>query len=263
MTKKGLKSQEVLDAFNNFGRGIKEVDSTKKISEDHFNMTKKGLKRQEILDAFNFRRAIKEFDSTKKISEDDFNLILEAARLSPSSCGFEPWKFLIVQKQEFREKLKEMSPGAQPHLSTASHFIIILARTIKDTKYDLEYLKNQTINVLGHPAETYGQMKDMYKTFQEDMLNLLVNERTMLDWAGKQTYIPFANMMTAAALLGIDSCPIEGFSLDNVQKLLEEENLLEDGHLAVSAMVAFGYRANEPKYPRGRKDIEDIVQWIN
>lgn len=227
------------------------------------SLTQKILKRQEILEAFNFRRAIKSFDSTKKISEEDFNVILEAARLSPSSCGFEPWKFLIVQNQEFREKLKEISPGSQSHLSTASHFVIILARTIKDTKYDSEYLKNQTINVLGHPAETYNQMTDIYKTFQEDIQNLLVSERTMLDWAGKQTYIPLTNMMTVAALLGVDSCPIEGFYFDKVQKLLEEENLLEDGHLAVSTMVAFGYRENEPKYPRGRKNIEDIVQWIN
>jgi nitroreductase len=226
-------------------------------------MTQKVIKRQEILDAFNFRRAIKVFDPTKKISEDDFNVILEAARLSPSSCGYEPWKFLIVQNQEFREKLKEISPGAQGHLSTASHFVIILARTIKDTKYDSEYVKNQSLNVMGYPAEMYDQLKDTYKTFQEDQQNLLVNERTMLDWAGKSTYIPFANMMTVAALLGIDSCPIEGFSSDKVQKLLEEENLLEDGHLAVSAMVAFGYRANEPEFPRGRKNMKDIVQWIN
>ncbi|MDC0706375.1 NAD(P)H-dependent oxidoreductase [Priestia sp. AB] len=226
-------------------------------------MTHSVMNRQEILDAFNFRRAIKAFDPTKKISEDDFNVILESARLSPSSCGYEPWKFLVVQNQEFREKLKEISPGAQGHLPTASHFVIILARTIKDTKYDSEYVKNQTLNITGFPAEMYDQMKDIYKEFQEDQQNILVNESTMLDWAKRQTYLPFANMMTVAALLGIDSCPIEGFYIDKVEKLLAEENLLEDGHLAVSAMVAFGYRANEPKFPRGRKDMKDIVQWIN
>jgi nitroreductase len=226
-------------------------------------MTQRVIKRQEILEAFNFRRAIKTFDPTKKISEEDFNVILEAARLSPSSIGFEPWKFLIVQNQEFREKLKEISPGAQGHLPTASHFVIILARTIKDTKYDSEYVKNQMLNVMGFPAEMYDQMKDIYKEFQEDQQNLLVNERKMLDWAKRQTFLPFANMMTVGALLGIDSCPIEGFYIDKVEKLLAEENLLEDGHLAVSAMVAFGYRANEPQFPRGRKDMKDIVQWIN
>jgi len=226
-------------------------------------MTQKVVKRQEILDAFNFRRAIKTFDPTKKISEEDFNVILEAARLSPSSIGFEPWKFLIVQNQEFREKLKEISPGAQGHLPTASHFVIILARTIKDTKYDSEYVKNQMLNVMGFPAEMYDQVKNIYKEFQEDQQHLLGSERIMLDWAKRQTFLPFANMMTVGALLGIDSCPIEGFYIDKVEKLLAEENLLEDGHLAVSAMVAFGYRAKEPEYPRGRKDMKDIVQWIN
>lgn len=225
-------------------------------------MTQKAVKRQEILDAFHFRRAIKTFDPSKKISEEDFNVILEAARLSPSSIGYEPWKFLIIQNQEFREELKEISPGAQGTLPTASHFVIILARTIKDTKYDSEYAKNQSLNG-GLPAEMYDQIKDAYKEFQENQQNLLVNERTMLDWAGKSTYIPFANMMTVAALLGIDSCPIEGFHYDKVQKLLEEENLLEDGHLAISAMVAFGYRADEPKLPAARKEMKDIVQWIH
>ncbi|KKK34449.1 hypothetical protein WQ57_23155 [Mesobacillus campisalis] len=227
-------------------------------------MTQKVVKRQEILEAFNFRRAIKAFDPTKKITDEDFNVILEAARLSPSSVGMEPWKFLVVQNQEFREKLKEISPGAQGHLPTASHFVIILSRTIKDTRYDSEYVKNQVLNVLGVPDEISDQMIESIGNFQVNQQNVLESEQKALDWAKRQTYLPFANMMTVAALLGIDSCPIEGFYIDKVEKLLAEENLLEDGHLAVSAMVAFGYRAaNEPKFPRGRKDMKEIVQWIN
>jgi nitroreductase len=49
---------------------------------------------------------------------------------------------------------------------------------------------------------------------------LFDNERAILDWAGKQTYIALANIMTAAALIGIDSCPIEGFDMDAVNKIL-------------------------------------------
>jgi len=227
-------------------------------------MSQKDVKRQEILEAFNFRRAIKTFDPTKKISEEDFNVILEAARLSPSSCGLEPWKFLIVQNQEFREKLKEISPGAQGHLPTASHFIIILSRTSKDTRYDSEYVKNQVLNVTGFPAEISDQVIESIRNFQVNQLNVLESEQKALDWTKRQTFLPFANMMTVAALLGIDSCPIEGFYIDKVEKLLAEENLLEDGYLAVSAMVAFGYRANDSRlFPRGRRDMKDIVQWIN
>ncbi|WP_078427847.1 NAD(P)H-dependent oxidoreductase [Alkalihalobacterium alkalinitrilicum] len=224
-------------------------------------MTQQFKNSQEILDAYYFRHATKEFDPNKKISEEDFHFILETGRLSPSSIGSEPWKFLVVQNSEFREKLKKVAWGAQGQLPTASHFVIILARTIKDTKYDSEYLRNQMVNVKKFPPEVFEQKKERYKSFQEDDLHLLDSERTMLDWAGKQTYIALANMMTAAALIGIDSCPIEGFNFDEVQKILEEENLLEDGHLAVSVMVAFGYRSIEPQ-PKRRKELKEIVQWI-
>ncbi|WP_240675795.1 NAD(P)H-dependent oxidoreductase [Ammoniphilus sp. CFH 90114] len=220
------------------------------------------MSKENILDAFRFRHATKEFDPTKTIAEEDFRVILEAARLSPSSCGYEPWKFLVIQNRELREKLRGVSWGAQGQLPTASHFVIILARTIKDTKFDSEYVRNQMINVHGFPPEVFEQIIGRYQTFQEEDLKLLENERTMLDWAGKQTYIALANMMTTAAMLGIDSCPIEGFNMEKVQQILKEENLLEDDHLAVSVMVAFGYRAHEPKRQKSRKNIEDIVQWI-
>ncbi|WP_209121235.1 NAD(P)H-dependent oxidoreductase [Alkalihalobacillus sp. BA299] len=224
-------------------------------------MTNQPKKHQEILDAYYFRHATKEFDQSKKIPDEDFHFILEAGRLSPSSIGSEPWKFLVVQNHKLREKLREVSWGALGQLPTASHFVIILARTIKDTHYNSDYLRNQFLKVRNIPADVFEQKKIRYKTFQENDLHLLDNDRTMLDWAGKQTYIALANMMTAAAQIGIDSCPIEGFEFDKVQKILEEENLLEGGHLAVSVMVAFGYRVNEP-LPKTRKMLKDIVQWI-
>ncbi|WP_026675590.1 NAD(P)H-dependent oxidoreductase [Alkalihalobacterium bogoriense] len=218
-------------------------------------------KKQQILDAFSFRHATKEFDHTKKISDEDFQFILETARLSPSSVGYEPWKFVIVQNETLREKLREVTWGGQGQLPTASHFVVILARTIKDTKYDSDYVANQMLHVKGIPAEMFETIKARYKTFQENDLKLLESNRSMFDWASKQTYIALANMMTAAAQIGIDSCPIEGFDYDKVQEVLADEGLLENGHLAVSVMVAFGYRKNEPR-PKTRKPIEDIVQWV-
>lgn len=225
-------------------------------------MSNHEAKKQEILDAFQFRHATKEFDPGKKIPDEDFRFILETGRLSPSSVGYEPWKFVVVQNEKLREKLREVSWGAQGQLPTASHFVVILARTIKDTKYDSAYVENQMLNVKKIPEEIFEQMKIRYKSFQEHDLHLLESERAIFDWASKQTYLALANMMTAAAQIGIDSCPIEGFNFDKVQNILKEEGLLEDGHLAISAMVAFGYRANEPR-PKTRKPLEDVVQWIN
>nr|WP_307344124.1 NAD(P)H-dependent oxidoreductase [Metabacillus malikii] len=218
-------------------------------------------KKQEILEALQFRHATKKFDPTKKISDEDFRFILEAGRLSPSSVGYEPWKFVVVQNKELREKLREVSWGAQGQLPTASHFVLILARTIKDTKYDSDYVKHLMLEEKKFPPEIFEKMLVRYKSFQEEDLHLLDNERTMLDWAGKQTYIALANMMTAAAQIGIDSCPIEGFHFDKVQQILDEEGLLEDGHLAISVMAAFGYRDKEPR-PKIRRAFDDIVQWV-
>jgi len=218
-------------------------------------------KKQEILNAFQFRHATKEFDPTKKISDQDFEFILETGRLSPSSVGYEAWKFLVVQNKELREKLRGVSWGAQGQLPTASHFVVILARTIKDTKYDSEYVRDQMLNVKQIPEDIFEQILVRYKEFQEQDLNLLESERAIFDWACKQTYIALGNMMTAAAQIGIDSCPIEGFDVKKVEQILAEENLLEDGHLAPAVMVAFGYRSQEPR-PKTRKKLDDIVQWI-
>ncbi|WP_374049820.1 NAD(P)H-dependent oxidoreductase [Neobacillus sp. PS3-34] len=218
-------------------------------------------RKKEILDAFKFRHATKEFNPEKKISEEDFRFILETARLSPSSLGIEPWKFIIIQNAQLKEKLRTVSWGAQGQLPTASHFVLILARTMKDTKYDSDYIAQQMKEVRNVPDDVFQNMLVRYKSFQESDFHLLDNERAIFDWSGKQTYIALGNMMTAAALIGIDSCPIEGFNMDKVNEILKEEGLLEDGSLGISVMAAFGYRAREPR-PKVRKELDQIVQWV-
>ncbi|MGF7071718.1 nitroreductase [Priestia megaterium] len=215
-------------------------------------------KKQEILKAYQFRYATKEFDPTKRISDEDFEFILETGRLSPSSIGSEPWKFLVVENEELRQKLKSVSWGAQRQLPTASHFVILLART--DVRYDSDYILDIYKNVQKMPEDILEQMIHGLKTFQEDF-HLLENERYLFDWASKQTYIPLGNMMTAAAQIGIDSCPIEGFNYDQVHDILKNEGFLEDGKFDVSVMVAFGYRIDEPKREKTRRSLDQVVQW--
>ncbi len=224
-------------------------------------MDNNETKKQEIIKAFQFRHATKEFDPSKRISDDDFSFILETARLSPSSMGLEPWKFLVIKNDNLKQKLAQVSWGAVKQLPSASHFIIVLARTMTDTKYDTEYFAYQMKEIRQFSDELFAEKIQTYKTFQEDDLHLLDNERTMFDWACRQTYIALANMMTAAAQIGIDSCPIEGFSFDKVQKILTEEGLLEDGKLGVSVMAAFGYRDKEPR-PKTRRQMSEIIQWV-
>jgi nitroreductase len=217
-------------------------------------------RKQEIIDAFHFRHATKRFNSSKKISEEDFHFILETGRLSPSSIGFEPWKFLIVQKPQLREKLREVSWGAQGQLSTASHFVVILART--DVRYDSEYVIEHLKKVKQFPEEILGGLLERTKSFQESDLPMLDSERALLDWSCRQTYIALGNMMTAAALIGIDSCPIEGFDYKAVNEILHNEGLLEDGNWSASVMAAFGYREEDPHRPKTRKTMDQVIQWV-
>ena len=224
------------------------------------DVTVKTKKKAEILQAFQFRHATKLFDASLKITEEDFAFILETGRLSPSSIGFEPWKFLIVQNPEFRQRLSEVSSGAKRQLATASHFIVILART--DASYNSPYAEYMLKEVQNMPDDVFELTSAAYGNFQNNQ-GFLQNAKTLLDWASKQTYIALGNMMTAAAQIGIDSCPIEGFNYAEVHRILEEAGLLEDGAWDVSVMAAFGYRAEEPHREKSRQSIEQITHWIN
>ena len=218
--------------------------------------------KEEILKAYQFRHACKVFDVNKKISDEDFHFILETGRLSPSSFGFEPWKFVVIQNQDVRRKLLPIAWGAQKQLPTASHFVVILARKKEDMIYSSSYISNFMTNIQRLPQEVVNVKGGFYKTFQESDFNLLESERTMFDWASKQTYIALGNMMTAAAQIGIDSCPIEGFHQEKVESLLREEGIISGDTLGVSCLVAFGYRLEEPQHEKTRQTMDMVVEWI-
>ena len=86
----------------------------------------------------------------------------------------------------------------------------------------------------------------------------LVSDENICHWTTKQTYIALGNMMTAAAIKGIDSCPIEGFEKENVEKVLN----LDTSKYQLSVVVPFGYRIN-PQSTQLREKLEDIVEYIN
>lgn len=221
-------------------------------------LNKKQIKEQ-FLDAMNFRHATKEYDKNRKISDKDFNYILEAGRLSPSSLGSEPWKFLVIQNPALRGKMMDVAPGAVEKLKTASHFVVILSR--KGVRYDSEYLLNHMKTIQYFPEDMIDSISEQYKSFQQGK-NILDNDRTIDDWSQKQTYIALGNMLTAAAMIGIDSTPMEGFQADKLDALLEEEGLLENGKYSASVLAAFGYRKEDPKRPKTRNTVDNVVKWV-
>jgi nitroreductase len=216
-------------------------------------------KKQEIIKAYQFRHACKAFDNTKKISDKDFHFILETGRLSPSSVGLEPWKFVVIQDAGLRDKLKSVSGGAQGQLPTASHFVVILARRKEGLRHDSAHVIKMMKDIHDMPEEVVQVLTGFYKSFVETELE--DNDRLIFEWASKQTYIALGNMMTAAAQIGIDSCPIEGFDKKQVTTILQNEGIIDGNDFGVACMVAFGYRKEDPKRPKTRQNLDEIVEW--
>jgi len=217
--------------------------------------------KENILEFLNFRHACKVFDATKKVNEEDFNIILEAARLSPSSFGFEPWQFIIVQNKQIKEKMLPLVWGAQNILPTAPYFVVILARKKPSLVYNSDYITHMLYDIHKIPKDKAEARRAKYKKFQESDFKLLESNRAIFDWASKQTYIALANMMSVAAMLKIDSCAIEGFNMEQTDELLSKELGYNKDIFGVSVMVAFGYRLN-PQPPKTRQPLKDIVKFV-
>ncbi|KQN97717.1 NAD(P)H-dependent oxidoreductase [Paenibacillus sp. Leaf72] len=216
-------------------------------------------KKQEILKAYEFRFACKNFDTAKQIPDNDFIFILETGRLSPSSFGLEPWKFVVVQDSALREKLRPVSSGAQGQLSTASHLLFVLARKQSGLRFDSPYVNKMMQDIQHMPEDIARFVSSIYKTFTETELQ--DDDQLIFEWACKQSYIAIGNMMTAAAQIGIDSCPIEGIDREKVAAIFEEEGIIHNNEFGVACLVAFGYRLEEPKRPKTRQILSDIVEW--
>ncbi len=202
--------------------------------------------------AMDFRHACKLFDETKKIPDETMRYILEAGHKSPSSFGMEGWKFLVITNEELKAKLRPACWN-QMQITSCSHLVVILSA--------IENLRPSS----GVPAKRFARRPlpperieaymELYGTFLSDTFS---TDAKTLAWGARQTYIALANMMTAAAFEGIDSCPIEGFEKERVEEILG----LDTSKFQLSVIVPFGYRVNtQPE--QIRLPFDEVVEFIN
>ena len=214
--------------------------------------------KQDILDAFKRRAATSYYDGSRKIGDEDMNFILELGRLSPSSVGSEPWRFVVVQNRALRDAIKPVGWGVANQLDDCSHLLVILAK--KNARYDSAFMRDVLIR-RGLSGEQLQAGLARYKQFQTEDLKQAANEQTLFDWACKQTYIALANMMTGAAMIGIDSCPIEGFNYAAVNKIFADAGIFDPVEWGIAVMATFGYRSRDIM-PKARKPFDEVVQWV-
>ena len=204
-----------------------------------------------FMEAMDFRHACKAFDDTKKISDEDMNFILEAGIKSPSSFGMEPWKFLVITNEELKAKIRPYC-WDQVQITSCSHLVIVLA-AIDSVKVESGLVRTK-LGRKGFPDDKLEFYVGIYGSHLKDVLN---SDENIYSWTARQTYIAIGNMMTGAASKGIDSCPIEGFEKENVEKVLG----LDTSKFQVSCVLPFGYRLNEQS-PQVREPFENIVEFI-
>lgn len=209
----------------------------------------------QLLAALNWRYATKVFDATKKIPADTWQTLEQALVLTPTSYGLQPYKFLVISTPARRAELLPHSWG-QKQVVDCSHYVVFTARTeMKQT--DVDKLIARISSVRGVPAESMTPYWNM-------MIGDVVNGprgKAAHEWAARQAYIALGNLMTCAAMLGVDACPMEGLVPAEYDKVL---NLNGSGYATVVA-CALGYRAAADKYAnlaKVRYETKDLVQII-
>ncbi len=214
-----------------------------------------------IISDLNRRYTAKKFDQSKRISADDMNVIKEAIRLSASSINSQPWKFIVVEsdeaKQRFHDSFANMHQFNQPHAKEASH-TILLAYDPAFTKE--KFAKRVDAEVAsGHlPADMYDMFMGAY-AFAEMNTN---EEGFNGHWTKAQVYIALGNLLHTLARLGIDSTPMEGVDSQLIGEIFKDEL---DGHVCEVAL-AIGYHKSGEDYnhglPKARLPMDDVVTTV-
>lgn len=194
----------------------------------------------DYLQALRKRYSVKKFDPAKKVSPEVLRNILEAGKLSASSLGLQPYKIFVVESDEM---LKNLVPSFHnpSQISTCSHLIVIVSKKNIEANYVDGYFRHIS-EIREIPVENLGLFRKNIDTYTE------TNENVHL-WAEKQTYIVLGNLMFAAALEQVDSCPMEGFKKENIEKTLNIDTEKE----SVAVTLALGYRSPDDEFQKMKK----------
>lgn len=197
------------------------------------------------LDLFKFRYSCRNFKN-EKLNPQDLRNILEIARLSPSSLGLEPWKFVVVQDEKKKEELSEIC-NHQPHVKNCSALIIILSR-LDFLDYFEEKLRKRDMS-----EKEIQKRLDTYMPF----LNSL-NHEQKIAYAKEQAHIALASILYSATALNIATCPIGGFNKIKLESYL---NLNTQKEIA-TLIVALGYSNDKSLPQKNRFDFDEVVQFL-
>ncbi len=206
-----------------------------------------------LLDALHWRYATKLFDPARRIPADQWTALEQSLVLTPSSYGLQPWKFIVVTDPALKAKLRPVSWN-QSQIEDCSHLVVFLAKE-DITEGDLDRFIARTAEVRGVPPESLAG----YRGYMLGDLVKGPRHAVIAEWAARQVYIALGQFMACAALLGIDTCPMEGLEPAKYDEIL---GLKGSGYRTLAACPA-GYRSPEDKYarlPKVRYEMDDVIE---
>ncbi|QRA45208.1 NAD(P)H-dependent oxidoreductase [Chryseobacterium cucumeris] len=184
-----------------------------------------------LIENLNWRHAVKAYDPTKKVSQEDLNTILESARLAPTSSGLQPFRIIVVENQELKEKM--VAGALNPEVMRDSSHVLVFAAWDSYSNEKIDKVYDYHTDVRDLPRGRFGSYTDKIK----EIYGAQTPEEHFAHTA-RQTYIALGIALAQAAELKIDSTPAEGFSNDVVDEVL---GLRELGLKSVS-LLYLGYR---------------------
>lgn len=206
-----------------------------------------------LLSALQKRYATKVFDPQKKIPAETWSALEDSLVLTPSSFGLQPWKFLVIQDQALRESLVPHA-WKQRQIADCSHLVVLaIPKDMPETWIDANITR--MTEVRGGTAEALAGFRKMVAGF----LSGLAAKGQLTQWAKLQAYIALGQFMLAASLLGVDTCPMEGFVPEKFDEVLD---LAKDG-LTTAVLCPAGYRSADDRYaelPKVRFEKKDVIE---
>jgi nitroreductase len=197
-------------------------------------ISERGLRATDLL---NWRYATQKFNEDHMIDAEIWNEIEESLRLTPSAFGLQPWKFVVITDEKIKKQLQAISWN-QTQPVECSH-LLVLCRLQKLTPEYIDSFIELKARARNTSVESFARLKKIIHDFIEARSEVMLNE-----WMEKQCYIALGNLVNTAALLQVDSCPMEGLDPDAYDKLL---GLPEKGCRTVVA-CALGYRAADDRF---------------
>jgi nitroreductase / dihydropteridine reductase len=210
-----------------------------------------------ILQDLAWRYTTKRYDKTKKVSQEDLDVLLEALRLSASSINSQPWKFIVLESDQAKERIaRALGENFQfnlPAVADSSHVILFA----HNTSYRREDYAEVVDNGVEDGRTEADKREEAFAPFVFAEMNTDESGDTGV-WTRAQLYIALGNALHALARLKIDSTAMEGIDANLVGKEFAEEL----GGYRCDLALAIGYRDTQEDYnaglPKSRRRPESV-----